>query len=88
MRFISPRLVSNLPANEDEFLLKFLRAGGYDVDGGVTVLQNYTDMIKTAPKYFGAAFGGNVGSFKKARPVFLNHLLLYNYYLPSSCPLT
>ena len=79
LRSISPKLVSNIPGKEDEFLLKFLRAGGYKVEGGVTVLLNYTEMIRTAPKYFGGAFNDSLVPFKRIYDYQLNAVL------PSRC---
>ena len=79
LRSISPKLVSNIPGKEDEFLLKFLRAGGYKVEGGVTVLLNYTEMIRTSPKYFGGAFNDSLAPFKRIYDYQLNAVL------PSRC---
>ena len=51
-----PELLSNIPGQEDSFLLKFLRAGNFEIHTAVQVLKNYIFMIKSGPQYFSPAF--------------------------------
>ena len=51
-----PELLKGIPGIEDDFLLKFLRAGAFDVDRSVHLMKNYVDMIKSGPQYFAPAF--------------------------------
>ena len=46
----SPELLVDIPGPEDRFLLKFLRAGNFDVIASVQVLKNYISMITTGPQ--------------------------------------
>ena len=52
-----PELLSNIPGQEDSFLLKFLRAGNFEIQTAVQVLKNYIFMIKSGPQYFSPASG-------------------------------
>ena len=45
-----PELLFDIPGPEDRFLLKFLRAGNFDVTASVQVLKNYISMITTGPQ--------------------------------------
>jgi len=52
-----PQMLNNLPGNNpDEFLLKILRAGSFDVEGALKALHNYVDLIRSGPRYFANAF--------------------------------
>ena len=51
-----PELLEDMPGTADDFLLKFLRAGAFDVEKSVHVMKNYIDMITSGPKYFAPAF--------------------------------
>jgi len=46
----SPELLVDIPGPEDKFLLKFLRAGNFDVIASVQVLKNYISLITTGPQ--------------------------------------
>jgi len=64
--------------DEKAFLLKILRAGGFDVNAAANLLANYVEMIKSAPKYFGNAFrNGNPAEVKLAFESQVNTMLPY-----------
>ena len=45
-----PELLTDIPGNKEGFLLKFLRAGNFDVIASVQVLKNYISLITTGPQ--------------------------------------
>ena len=65
LRLGHPELLINLPGDGDDFLLKMLRAGGYDTSSAVTLLQGYIAMMRGGPKYFDPAFVDGLETVRK-----------------------
>jgi len=64
LRLSSPGLLKNVPGSKEEFLLKILRAGAFDVDCATNLLHRYVSMIQSAPKYFKPAFDVKLASVR------------------------
>ena len=63
----SPELLRHLPGNDDDaFLLKLLRSGGFDVDEAARMLRCYVKLLTTGPKYFQHAFSKNLAVVKES----------------------
>jgi len=65
LQLCHPELLINLPDDRDAFLLKMLRAGGYDVSAATTLLKSYIEMMRGGPKYFSPAFEDGLSTVKK-----------------------
>ena len=60
-----PELLTDIPGNKDGFLLKFLRAGNFNIDVAYQVLKDYIKMITTGPQYFSPAFEKGLKEVRK-----------------------
>ena len=63
----NPDLLKNIPGKDpNDFLLKFLRAGNFNVTLALKALTRYIEMLKETPSYFALAFI----TFDKIQKVF------------------